>query len=236
VSSPERPVALSVGGGKSLWKDKADGRTVFRQPVPLVVWWGWAAFAVANLIDVAVGGPFLLVMKVAAALLLVTGVVYACTLQSRVEADEAGVTIFNPLRRHRAPWGAVEGVYVRDSVEFACSRPAPKKTKTIYSWALYAGRRSRARAQVQRRRLARGVGTESGYARPGALSPRAPAEAAELARQPPAQLMAAELGRRATAARDNGAPPAVLASRWSWRPLAAVIVPAVLFLVLLQLH
>jgi hypothetical protein len=239
VSSPERPVAaaaVSAGGGKPLWKTKAGERTVFRHPVPLVVWWGWTIFALANLIDVAVSGHLPLALKVTAGLLLATGLVYACTVQSRVEADADGVTIFNPLRQHRAPWGALEGIYLGDSIEFACSRPTPKKTKKIYSWALYSGRRSRARARLQRGPISRGRAAGSGYARPGTLNPRAPAEAAELARQPSAQLMAAELGSRLTAARDSGAPAAVLASRWSWRPVAAIIGPAVLLVVLLPLH
>jgi hypothetical protein len=238
VSLPERPVttATSAAGGKSLWKARSGGRTVFRHPAPLIVFWAWAIFALANFIDVAITGHFLVVMKVTAGLLLVTGIVYACTLQSRVEADEDGLTIFNPLRQHRAPWGAVEGVYLGDSVEFVCARPAPKKTKTIYSWALYSGRRSKARYQVQRSMLSRRVGTGSGYARPGSLSPRAPAEAADLAKQPAAQIMAAELGNRVSAGRDRGAPDAVLASSWSWRPLAAMIAPAVLLAALLPLH
>jgi hypothetical protein len=45
--------------------------------------------------------------------------------------------------------------------------------------------------------------------------------------------MAAELGRRATSAREAGAPAAVLESRWAWWPIAAILVPAAALLALL---
>ncbi len=209
-----------------MWKAKADGNAVFRHPAPLVLWWAWVLFAVGNLIDLAVSDHDFYVARVGGLLLLVTGIMYACTLHSRVEADEDGVTVFNPLREHRASFGAVEGIYLGDSVEFICTRPAPKKAKTIYSWALYSRRRSRARAQMQR----------SFFTTRRAVNPRAPAEAADLMRQKTAELMAAELGRRAVAARDRGAPAGVLRSRWAWQSLAAIAIPAILLIVVLVIR
>ncbi len=200
---------------------------MFRHSTPLVLWWIWVAFAVANFIDVAIVDPGLTVLKVAAGLLAVTGIAYATTLHSRIESDDEGVTVFNPVRNHRAPWGAVEGIFLGDSVEIVCHRPAPKKTKTIYSWALYSSRRSRARSQMQRSFFS---------TRRVEVSSRAPAEAAELAKRAAAQLMAAELGRLAVQARDRGCPSAVLRSRWSWAPLAAILIPIAALVVVLQLH
>jgi hypothetical protein len=217
----------SAAGPRSLWKEKAGDRNVFRHPVPLVLWWGWIAFALANFIDVAVVDGGLEILKVALGLLAVTGIFYATTLHSRVESDPDGATVFNPLRHHRVPWGAVEGIYLGDSVEFTCTRPAPKKAKTIYSWALYSRRRSRARSQMQR---------EFFSTRRTQVSPRAPSEVSDLAKQATAQLMAAELGRQAVAARDRGAPGAFLQSRWSWWPIAAIIMPMVALIVALQFH
>lgn len=211
-----------TGGPRSLWKATADGNTIFRHQAPLVLWWAWILFAVANLIDLAVSDHDFYVVRVGGLLLLVTGVMYACTLHSRVEADKDGVTVFNPMREHRASWGAVEGIYLGDSVEFICTRPAPKKAKTIYSWALYSRRRSRARAQMQR----------SFFTTRRTANPRAPAEAADLMRQKAAELMAAELGRRAVAARDAGTAGGVLRSQWAWQPLAAVLIPAILLVVI----
>lgn len=214
--------APATGGPRTLWKAKADGNSVFRHQAPLVLWWAWILFAVGNLIDLAVSDHDFYVVRVGGLLLLVTGIMYACTLHSRVEADEDGVTVFNPMREHRASWGAVEGIYLGDSVEFICTRPAPKKAKTIYSWALYSRRRSRARTQMQR----------SFFTTRRTANPRAPAEAADLMRQKAAELMAAELGRRAVAARDAGAAGGVLRSQWAWQPLAAVLIPAILLVII----
>jgi hypothetical protein len=214
------------GGPKSLWKAKADGNTIFRHPAPLVLWWAWVLFAVGNLIDLAVSDHDFYVVRVGGLLLLVTGIMYACTLHSRVEADEDGVTVFNPLRDHRASWGAVEGIYLGDSVEFICARPAPKKSKTIYSWALYSRRRSRARAQMQR----------SFFTTRRTVNSRAPAEAADLMKQQSAQIMAAELGRRAVAAREGGAAGGVLRSQWAWAPLTAILITAILLVVILVIR
>jgi hypothetical protein len=200
---------------------------VFRHPTPLIIWWVWVAFAAANFIDVAVVEPGVTLLKVTVGLLAVTGIAYATTLHARVESDDNGVTVYNPLRNHRAPWGAVEGIFLGDSVEFVCHRTAPKKPKTIYSWALYSSRRSRARSQMQRNFF----GT-----RRVEINSRAPVEAAELARKASAQLMATELGRLAVEARENGAQSAVLTSRWSWLPTAAILLPIAALIVVLPLH
>jgi hypothetical protein len=58
------------------------------------------------------------------------------------------------------------------------------------------------------------------------MSSRAPVEAQELARQDPVELMAAEIGRRCTAARQPGMPSAVLESVWAWWPVAYLALPA----------
>lgn len=221
-SQPRYGAPAGAAGPRPLWKAKASGVTVFRHPTPLVLWWVWIAFAVANFTDAAVTDHDFSVVKIAAVLLFVTGVMYACTLHSRVDSDQDGVTIVNPLRDHRAPWGAVEGIYLGDSVEFICIRPAPKKNKTIYSWALYSRRRARARSRMQR---------DFFSTRRTQVSSRAPSEVSDLAKRASAELMAAELGKRAVDARDRGAPSAVLASSWSWRPVAAIVASAVLVVV-----
>jgi hypothetical protein len=220
VGPPQYGSVLS--GARPLWKERPGGRTVYRLPAPLVLWWVWVAFALVNLVDLAIYHLDVHSLQAAAVLLLVTGVMYACTLHARVESDADGVTVYNPLLEHRAKWAAVEGIYLGDSVEFHCARPAPKKIKKVYSWALYSRRRARARSELQpafflsSRRF---------------VSNRAPSEAAALAKQPAAQIMAAELGRRAADGRERGGAGGVLQSRWSWVPVAAIVGPAVLLAV-----
>lgn len=203
------------------WKAGADGRTVFRRGTPFVVWWVWVAFAIFNLAEIAIPDHDYFSLEVTAGVLVVTGIMYACTLRPRVLADDDGVVVLNPFQDHRIRWGALNGVYLGDSVELGCARRAPKKEKTVYCWALYSGRRSRFKSQLRSERgRARIYG--AGAAR------RAQAEAQQLAQQDIVHLMAGEIGRRSTAAKDRGVPGAVLESAWAWLPLVYVLVPAAL--------
>jgi hypothetical protein len=209
---PQRPP-------QQMWRTKKNGRTVYRNFPPLILWWGWVIFTLLNLIDIIATGVDHGARIGAALLLFVTGVIYACTLHSRVESDAEGVTVYNPLFEHHAPWGGVEGIYVGDSVEFCCSRPAPQKAKTIYSWALYSRRRSQARSQLQRSMFNfRGAGS------------RDPIPVGTGAKQQPSEVMAAELARRCKEAKEAGAEGGFLRTTWSWVPVAAMAAPAVLVL------
>lgn len=246
-------VSRGAGGSttilKSAWRTTDDGRTIFRLMPPLVLWWAWVIFAAANLIDLAIQSHTWFAVKVTAVLLVVTGLMYVCTLRPRVISDAAGLTVLNPFRDYRVPWGGVAGVYLGDSVEISCERPAPQPEKTVYSWALYSPRRSRARAELrsgtgtrkwrqrhdyraQRRfEVAPGETWETGAARRETPSfARMPDKARELASQHPSHVMAAELARRCDAARDAGAAGGVLESHWAWLPIAAVVVPVALLI------
>jgi Bacterial PH domain len=229
-------------GPRSLWHERPGRPAVFRHPAPLVLWWVWAVFALVNVGYLIADGLDIHSVRALAVLLAVSGVMYACTLHSRVEASEDGVTIYNPLRQHHAPWAAVTDVRLGQSVEFACVRPAPRKPATIYSWALYSSSRGRARSEMHSRMFGRGQ---------RGISARAPAEAAALAKQHPSQLMADELGRRAAIAQpaiaqpasasvhpasdEAGAnaagPSAALRSSISWLPVGAIVAPAVFVLI-----
>jgi hypothetical protein len=217
-----QPSAASQVGPRPLWKDKPGGTTLFRHPAPLVLWWGWVAFALINLYYLIRDGINIHSLRGIALLALITGVMYACTLHARVESDDEGITIFNPVRRHRTPWGALDGIYLGDSVEFCCLRPEPMKPKTIYSWALYSRRRSAARMKMQR---------DVFVPKRMAMSGLAPAQATSLAREHSSKIMAAELGRRAASAREQAGVGGVLTSSWSWLPVAAIVAPGILLLV-----
>jgi hypothetical protein len=211
---PGSPLPDGLAGGSRPWKATKDGRTVFRRGTPFILWWIWIAFVIFNVIQVIIPDHDYFSLELTAGLLAVTGVAYATALRPRVIASDEGIVVHNPIADHLARWGAVSGVYLGDSVELNCARPTPRKDKTVYCWALYSNRRSRMKQQQ--------FGVRSWLH----TSNRAPVEARELASQDSAQLMAAELGRRATTARQAGAPAAVLESRWAWWPIAAMVVPA----------
>jgi hypothetical protein len=215
------PAAAELPGGKLPWKVEADGTTVFRLGAQFVIWWAWVAFAIFNVLELALRDRDYFAIEVVVGLLVITGVAYACTVRPKVTADDDSVLVQNPFREHRVPWRAVNGVFLGDSVELECARPAPKKDKTIYCWGLYSGRRRRMRQQMQMSFFSM---------RPP--SSRAPAEARELSRLTTVQVMATELGRRAKEAKDQGAPEGYLESRWCWPAVAAPLVPAAALLAL----
>jgi hypothetical protein len=117
---------------KLAWKARADGTTVFRLVTPQVLWWVWIAFVLFNAVDLSVQSPDLFSLKVGLAILVVTGVMYACTFRPQVITDASGLTVHNPFRDYQIPWGGVSGVYLGDSVEVQCTRPDPQRDKTIY--------------------------------------------------------------------------------------------------------
>lgn len=221
MSSPgARPDSASV---VTSGKVAADGTIVFRLTPPLVLWWVWATFAVINLVDLAIQGRDWFSVQVAVGLVAVTGVMYACALRPRVLTDDHRLVVRNPFRDYLVPWGALKGVFLGDSVEFQCSRGPVGTDRTVHSWALYSPRRARARAEL---RDPRRQGS-----RAGASYGRMPAEAQRLVKQHPSQVMAAELGRMATAAGERDGAYGAMTGRWAWQPVAAVLVPAAALLV-----
>jgi len=239
VSAPDKRAAagdLPVTAGRRT----ADGRLVYRMVAPLVIWWGWVAVALFGLGDLAVQGHDLLSLRFGLGVLTVTGVVYACTLWPRVLAGESGIEVLNPLRRFHIPWSAVNGIFLGDSVEVQCARPAPQKDKTVYSWALSSPRRARARAQLRGLRWDRGSGS-----RPASYD-RLPEPARQMAKAQPAEVFARELARMAEEAKARAAAgagagaagagaavsaagqrPETLTARWAWQPLAAIVAPGI---------
>ena len=100
----------------------------YRSALALVAWWVWLAFAVANLIDLAVQGRDRTSAEAAAVLLLVTGIAYAAALRPRVIATDDGIVVRNPLRDHRLPWAIVTDVDLRDLLRVHCAwRASPRR-------------------------------------------------------------------------------------------------------------
>jgi hypothetical protein len=186
--------------------------------------------AVAGLADLAVSGRDHTSVEIAIVLVLITGVAYACAWRPLVIADGDGVTVRNPVRDHRIPWGSVTCVDMKESVQVHWAEPGSQHDKVIYSWALHAQRRSRIRAELmeQRRRVRQ---PQRGYA----ANNRMPAEAQRLVRQPTAQIMAAQLDELASRARDRGAPAGPRIATWAWQPAVAILVPAIALILVITL-
>jgi hypothetical protein len=206
-------------------------RRVFRLSGAVVAWWAWVVVVVACLVDLAVSGRDHASAEIAVALVVVTGIMYACALRPIVIADSGGITVRNPLRDHRIPWGLVTSVDLGESVRVHCARePGARREKVVHSWALYAQRRSRIRADLTEQR-ARARSARGAFA----SDSRLPAEAQRLARQPTAQIMAGQLDEMAAKARARGAAAGPHTVTWAWQPAVAIAAPAIALVLVIAL-
>ncbi len=168
-------------------------REVFRLAPPLIFWWVWVAFAVANVADFAIeGAPARFAIVISAILVTITGLAYALALRPRVIAEPSGLTIVNPFRDHHVPWAAITAVdtgeWVR--VHYAAGRagaaqagadqagagqpgaadvPSSAASKAISCWALYISARTKRRAARATPPASAGV---PGFARAAGWWPR----------------------------------------------------------------
>jgi hypothetical protein len=237
----------ATGRLRSAWKTDDQGRTIFRLIPPLVLFWGWTAFAAANIADLAIESHDWVSLQISLGLVLATGLMYACAFRPKVITDAEGLTVRNPFLDHFVPWGLVSGIYIGDSVEVGYHRPPPRKEKTVYSWALYSPRRARAKAELRTAAL---PGTFRQKRQASSMAKRyevdttklgkAPAEAKDLAMKHPSHIMAMELAKRCQQARGGqsaeDAPPAFterVRNRADWLSVLAVIVPAAAFVAVL---
>ncbi len=234
AAGPQVPAGQAAGPGYAqaapgeAGKVLPDGRVRYRTAGPLMLCWCWAAIAVFTLGDLLIQGHDRGIVIPLLVVALITGVVYACAWRPEVTSGPDGITVQNPFRDYRIPWGAVKGVFLGDSIEVQCSRCAPKSDRTVYCWALFSSRRSRARASYQS--TARRAGRRSQIQGHSRLSD----EAQKLASKSQPEIIAAELGRRANRAGEDGHTEGFVTGRWAWQPAAAILVPGlVLALVVL---
>ena len=153
----------SRADGREKGVDAAGGRQTFRSPTAVVVWVVWLLFAVANWIDLAVQGRDHLSVVAAAILLLVTGIAYDTAQRPRIIADDAGLTVRNPLRDHRISWAAVSNVdlvdvlrvHVDGSAQVGAPPGSKEHSRVINSWAVHYSRRRQLAADARARRASR---------------------------------------------------------------------------------
>ena len=219
--------------------DSAHGE-VFRLAPPVVLWWVWVAFAVANVADFAIQGVTArFAVVVTAILVTITGLAYVLALRPKVVADDTGITVVNPFRVHHVPWTAVAtvdtGDWVRVHYVTPGAGPGSATSKVIYCWALYLSARTKRRAgRVPTRPYRAGLLTpDLGSAFATEPASHLPEQARYLASLPPTTAISVRLGKRAAKerARSRDARGAQVASRWSWPAIAAVVIPAAALLI-----
>jgi hypothetical protein len=182
---------------------------IFRSPTAVVVWVVWLLFAVGNWIDLAVQGRDNLSVVAAALLLLATGVAYVTAQRPRIIADDAGVTVRNPLRDHRIGWAGVAEIDLVDLLRVHCAWGGPpgaapadrEHHKVISAWAIHYSRRRQFAAEARARRGARrsALAVPVGFGR--SYGSAAPAREPISGAQADAERIVKLLQARATAAR-----------------------------------
>jgi len=202
----------------------ASGRDVYRSPGGVILWWAWVVLAAVVLADVVVQGRDHMSLVAAALTLAITGVVYACALWPRVVADADGITVLNPVREYRVPWGAVDRVDIHGPLRVHCQVPeGAAKGRVISSWALQTSPRAVMRGQARARRAVRRGAPPSGYGH----YPRDVQDVLARTTGEQAVHFLAERAQREQAAGAAGGPPRV---QWAWPAIAAMAVPAALLL------
>jgi Bacterial PH domain len=206
-------------------QDLAGDRAVFRSTGSLILWWLWAVFAVVALADLIVQGTGHSAVVMAVLVVAITALVYGCAFRPRIVADAAGITVENPLRDHRVPWGAVEKVDAVHAVRVHCV-PAPGAStgKVISSWAVQSSPRAARAAEYRSRRQLQKMGHPPGYG-------RYPAEAQEALRRNPAEATARLLDEQARRERAAGPAGGRPEGRWAWLPIAVMAVPLLALIV-----
>ena len=182
---------------------------IFRSPTAVVVWVVWLLFAVGNWIDLAVQGRDHLSVVAAAVLLLATGVAYVTAQRPRIIADDAGVTVRNPLRDHRIGWAGVAEIDLVDLLRVHCAWGGPpgaapadrEHHKVISAWAIHYSRRRQFAAEAKVRRGTRrsASAVPVGFGR--SYGSAAPAHEPVSGAQADAERIVKLLQARATAAR-----------------------------------
>ena len=161
------------------------GPRTFRSPTAVAIWWVWLLFAAANLIDLAVQGRDHLSLVAAAIVVAATGIAYVTAQRPRIVADDAGITVRNPLRDYHVGWAWVTKVDLTDLLRLHCATgsqagAAPASTgtasgkppggtgpdraghtgsKVICAWAVHYSRRRTFIAETRARRASARAGS-----------------------------------------------------------------------------
>ncbi|MGC4957379.1 PH domain-containing protein [Actinomadura citrea] len=201
--------------------------------------YAWLVFAALNLIDLFVGitgdpDYSLTTVTIAFLLLLGCGIAYTVGMRPQIAGDEAGVTIRNPLRDVRAPWGAVRRIEGRNALTVVFAGPDGTDLETR-AWVLQTSPRAQAKAEARAEKEARkgkdqGQGFDLRGRTPTGYAAQQLNEMRERQR-PKARSGAPDKAAKARAESEEGAARGTV--RWSVPAVASLAVPLAVVVVLL---
>jgi Bacterial PH domain len=213
-------------------QDPSPARQVYRTTGSTVAWWAWLVFAVAVLAVLALRYHDHPAAVTAALIIAITGIMYACALRPRIVADAAGLTVHNPLRTHVLPWPVVTKVDLAQTLQVHhCGPSGSARERIVHSWAIQSSGRAMTRSAVRARRAARRAQPEPGYARlPEEARLALQGSAAEFITRQLDERVRAEHQRAGPGEPDTG-PVAAAQVHWAWWPLAGMVLPLLLLLI-----
>lgn len=197
--------------------------------------YAWLVFAALNIADLVFGitgdaDHSLMTLGIGVVLLLGCGVAYAVGLRPAIIGDDEAVTVRNPLREVRVPWGAVRAIQGGNAVTVRFTGPEGTELETR-AWVHQTSPRAQAKAEARARK------EESKT--PGIdLRGRTPAVYAAqrlneiLDRQRPKTRSGAPDKAAAAKAESEGKEPARGTVRWSFPAVASLAVPGAVLVVL----
>ncbi|SNS16040.1 PH domain-containing protein [Actinomadura mexicana] len=202
--------------------------------------YAWLVFAALNLIDLFVGitgdpDYSLTTVTIAFLLLLGCGIAYTVGMRPLIAGDEGGVTVRNPLRDVRAPWGAVRRIEGKNALTVVFAGPDGTDLETR-AWVLQTSPRAQAKAEARAEKEARkgkeqGQGFDLRGRTPTAYAAQQLNEMKDRQR-PKARSGAPDRAAKARAgSQEEG--PARGTVRWSVPALASLAVPLAVVVVLL---
>ncbi|WP_433464555.1 PH domain-containing protein [Spirillospora sp. CA-128828] len=121
--------------------------------------YAWLVFAVLNFVDLFVGitgdpDYSLTTFAITFLLLFGCGIAYTVGLRPMIAGDDEGITVRNPLRDVRAPWGAVRKIEGKNAVTVSFTGPDGTDLETR-AWVLQTSPRAQAKAEARAQKEAR---------------------------------------------------------------------------------
>jgi hypothetical protein len=118
--------------------------------------YAWLTFAVLNLVDLVFGitgdaSRSLTALAIGTLLVLGSGIAYTAGLRPAIIGDDDAVTIRNPLRDVRAPWGAVREIEGTNAVTVRFTGPDGQELATR-AWVHQTSPRAQAKAEARARK------------------------------------------------------------------------------------
>ncbi|MES9543259.1 MULTISPECIES: PH domain-containing protein [unclassified Actinomadura] len=198
--------------------------------------YAWLVFAALNLVDLffgITGDPdySLTTVTIAFLLLLGCGIAYAVGLRPVIVGDDAGITVRNPLRDVRVPWGAVRRIEGKNAVTVVFAGPDGTDLETR-AWVLQTSPRAQAKAEARAEKEARkgrGQGLDLRGRTPTAYAAQQLNEMKDRQR-PKARSGAPDKAAKAKAEEEG---PARGTVKWSVPAVASLAVPLAVLVALL---